>query len=1611
MIPARADLAALDPGRRRLLRRVLEERGIDPASLPIPPRPDPAAPAPLSHVQERLWVLDRLEPGSAYVECYAADLDGDLGADEPGALDPAALAAALAALARRHEALRTVFEESVFEEAVSEETGAGARQRVLPPPPPRLPLADLSALPPPAAAAEAARLEAAEARRPFDLERGPPMRAHLARLGGGRHRLLLGFHHIVCDARALSLLAGELGELYAAARDRRPARLAPPPLQYADYAVWQREWLGDAWFERRLETRRRGLAGAPTVLDLPADRPRSADRRGRGALLRWRLPPAVAGRAAALARDAGATPFMVLLAALAVVLGRAAGQRDLLIGTPAANRPRPELEGVVGFFVNTLVLRADLGGDPAFSELLRRVRASTLEAFDLQDVPFAGLVDALAADRLPGVPPLVQAVLMLQRRSAGAGASAPGRPRLPLRRLAGGAAKFDLTVVADEAAGEAGPEIGGEIEYDAGLFDAATVERLAAGLAALLEAAGEAPSLPLSRLPSLAAAERRCLLAEWAGASVSRRRGASLEGLIEARAAADPEAPALIAAGGATRGAAWSYGRLVRRARRLARALRRLGVGPERTVGLLMERSPAAVAAILAVLEAEGAYLPLDPAYPPARLAQMIEDARPAVLLADPGLAPRLARAGCPVLALGPDFEEVAAESAEPLPRSAAGAGRLAYVIFTSGSSGRPKGVMVGHRPAVNLTLELAAAWSLGPGERLLAVPSLSFDASVGNLFPALASGAALVLHPDPGTLSAADLAELCAATGTTVVDLPAALWHGWLAGIEAGAPAPPPSLRLVVAGGESLGVEQVAAWHRATGGRIGLFGPYGPTEATVATTGFAAAPGWRPPAGLGRLPIGRPLANARVYLFDPLEPFGALAPAGARGEVVIGGAGVARGYLGRPAETADRFRPDPFGESPGGRLYTTGDLARWLPGGDLLFLGRRDHQVKVRGFRIELGEIESALAAHPEVGACAVLARERAGAPARLVAYAAPRPGRAPSAETLRRWLEERLPPFAVPAAWVLLERLPVTAGGKVDRAALPEPDAVARTAHRAPRTPEEHLLARLWEEALKSGPVGIDDNFFELGGDSILSIQIVARAAREGLRLTPRQVFRHPTVAALAAAAERFATPGGPAGDPAGEAPGEAAGELPPTPIQRWFFDAVRERPEHWNQALLLRIGDRRRLADWGRAVLSVCSRHAALRLRARREGGGWRLAVAAEGPGPSFTRADLGALPPARRSPALEAAARAVQASLDLAAGPIARAVVFDLGADEAPRLLWVIHHLAVDGVSWRILLEEAESAWRALGAGREPEALPPTTSFRRWARLLAERAAAPEVEAERAFWTTQRTATAMPSDHDLGPDTVSSAAEVKSALDAERTRRLLTEAPAGGRTEVPEVLLAALLVAWERWSGARSVLVDLEGHGRESELFPGVDLSRTVGWFTVAYPLLLELGPARGPASGPAAALGAVKERLRAVPGRGLGWGLLRRGGGAAAPADPGAAVAFNYLGRFDAGGGLFAPAPEDPGPERSRRGLRSHPIEVNASVAGDRLRVAWTYGRNRHRRESIERLAAAFDAALAELIEHCARPGAAAWTPSDFTRARVSQSDLDRLAARLAGTRA
>ncbi|HEY6807000.1 MAG TPA: amino acid adenylation domain-containing protein [Pyrinomonadaceae bacterium] len=1527
-------MAAISSERRKLLALLLQEKGLASSARQVAPRPPLAGPRRLSFAQQRMWVLDQLEGGGAtYSVPVAVRLHGEL--------NVTALTAALTEVVRRHEVLRTTFR--VIDEEPVQITG--------PTPSRILPIVSLYSLAEASRDQEAHRLSNAEASRPFDLAHGPVLRATLLILNEQEHIALLNMHHIVSDAWSRGVLVNELAQLYEHYASGKALTLPELPWQYADYAEWQRGWLQGEVLDQQLSYWKEQLMEVPAVIDLPFDRMRPAVQTSNGANYVFEISSQLCAELKTLSRSENASLFMVLLAAFQVLLYRYTKQDHLAIGTPIAGRHRVETEGLIGLFVNTLVMKSELRDDERFVDFLRRVKETCLGAYAHQDVPFEKLVDELRVERSLSYSPLFQVMFMVQNTPR-AEMQLSGVTLSPFE-FERASAKFDLSLTMEER----GERLLAAFEYNTDLFERRTIERMARHFDRLLAGIVANADVRVWELPLLSD-EEQCWLRSVGKGEVRLYESSQLvHELFEEQAARRPNASALV-----DRERELSYGELNRRANQLAHYLRREGVGIESRVGVLLERKAELVVALLAVLKTGAAYVPLDPGYPAERLRFMVEDAGAEVLLSENDFELTSA-----VKQIRFAEEQWAAESETDLGVTLE-RGNLSHVIYTSGTTGRPKGVMITHGATRELVHWAREAYSAEELVGMLFSTSVCFDLSVFEMFAPLAWGGRVIL--------AANALELGEVAGVRVVNtVPTTMKELLRMKVDV------TGLTINLAG-EALPDELVEQLYERGARRV--INLYGPTEDTTYSTGVEVKAG-------ERVTLGRALPNGRTYVLDEwLQEV----PQGVVGELYLGGAGLARGYLGRSELTAERFVPDPYSEVAGERMYRTGDLVKYNGEEKLEYLGRSDQQVKLRGYRIELGEVETVLKGHAEVRDAVAVVREGTdGGAARLIAYVVAEGETEVNGVELGNYLRERLPEYMAPLQYVLLKELPQTANGKIDRKRLPEPEREERPRESVtgPRSWAEQVLCEIWAEVLRLEQVGVDENFFQLGGDSILSIQVASRASARGLRFTTRQIFQHQTVAALAAVAVSI----GPA--PNQFVKVDVNEPAPLTPIQHWFFEQVREHREHWNQAMLLKIrGPQVNSAALRTALELVQRQHPALNMCFEEKDGLWQQRL-----NPSSTKGllvvELTQVSSNELKQTIEYACGEAQASLDLNNGRLLRAVLFRCGVEE-PRLLIVIHHLVVDGVSWRVLLEDLQAAYELLqnGTAVEDVKLPDeVTSYTEWARYLNDYG---RHKADSVYWLNEPGNFKLPLDHTDGENPERDAAYISESLTEEETEALLREVPGRYHTEINDALLTALGRSLWRWTGQQPVEIELEGHGRE-ELTETQNLTRTVGWFTTIYPVSLMIGEEID------TDLKAVKERLRAVPKRGLDYGLLRYltpNNDALRNRNNGQLV-FNYLGQLDSAANqasLFRLASESSEPARWDGSQRTHVLQVNAHVAADRLTVVWGYSRQLHLRETIARVAVSMMSELRSLIAHCREDNAGGFTPSDFPAAQLSQAELD-----------
>jgi amino acid adenylation domain-containing protein len=1361
---------------------------------------------PLSFAQQRLWLLEQPGgPGPGHPIRWRCRLRGEL--------DREVLRRALERIVARHDALRTTLRvvdgEPEQHIAPVEESGFPLLEH------------DLSGHAEPGAQTELGRVEAEEADAGFNLERGPLVRGRLIRLGARDHVLLVTLHPLVSDAESLGVFAHELGVLYAALLRGEPDPLPAPPVQYAQYAAWQRRLVEGGLLREQAEYWRETLAHAPDPLEVPADRPRPAQPDHAGAAVRLELDEEVTAGLRTLSLRHHTTLPTTLLAAWAAVLGRLSGQKDLVIGTSVGSRGRGEVAGLIGCFVNPLPVRVDLSGSPTGAELLGRVEARVQGALRNQDLPFERVVKLVQPDgAAPSATPLF--------RAAFAWRDAPGTAELPGLRIDATAVEPCATAGLDLSLElrEVGSGIAGEVVFATALFDRETVERYAGYLHRVLAGMAADETRPVDRLTLLSGEERRLVVEEWNRTESPCPAEWYIHEQFEAQARRTPDAVAVV-----YEDRQLTYAELNRRANRLAHHLRGLGVGPDVRVGICVERGFELLVAVLGVLKSGGAYLPLDPGYPRERLLDMVQDSAPVALLTQEALAGQLAGLDVPLLALDEDAAWWASEPDTDPERAALTPENLTYVIYTSGSTGRPKGVEMIHRGASNLLHWYLGATGITERDAVLIVTSFSFHLTQRNLLAPLFVGGQVHLAREP--FEPGRIAAQIVASGITMMNLTPT---GFQALVEADGGKAIGGLRIVVFGGEPLYPRQLA---RVPEPRPVFLNPYGSTEATGITAHHFARADLASYSSRS-MPPGRPIANARIYVLDAAgEPV----PVGVTGELYLAGDGVTRGYRKLPGQTAERFLPDPFGATPGARLYRTGDLGRWLPDGTIEFMGRDDAQVKVRGFRIELGEIEARLAEHTAVHEVVVVARDGEVGDPRLVAYYT---GDRAGAAALRAHLAERLPEYMVPAAFVHMDALPVNPNGKLDRKALPAPEfAPDEETYVAPRTPVEEVLAGIWAEVLGLERVGVEESFFERGGHSLLATRVVSRVREVfGVELPLRALFEGPTVAEMAKAVEDERRRELPVLPPV--VPVERTGALQLSFAQErlWFLDQLRPGDISYNLPFALRLRGALDVGALERSLGEIVRRHDALRTVFREQGGTPRQVVAPFG-GFRLTRKDLSPLPAHAREAEVqrELVAEATARPFDLSTGPLFRVSLLRLGAQEHVLILSQ-HHIVSDGWSMGVLYRELSALYEAYREGREsplPELGVQYADYAVWQREQVE---GEVLERQLAYWR-ERLAGApelleLPTDRPRPPVQTYRGATVPVAFSPELLERLQALGRSEGAT-LYMTLLGAFQVLLSRYSGSEDIVVGSPIAGRTRR-----EVEELIGFFINTLVLRTDLG---------------------------------------------------------------------------------------------------------------------------------------------------------------------
>ncbi|WP_414542082.1 amino acid adenylation domain-containing protein [Nostoc sp. CCY0012] len=1406
----------------------------------------------------------------------------------------------------------------------------------------------------------------------FELEKGFISQVDIIKKADNKYTLLIAISSICSDIISLHHLLNNIIATYDAYLQKR--ELEETPLQYADISAWQNELLTGEEAETAKDYWHTQKVSNYLINKLPNEKEINQKPKFEPKVIRINFDSAITNHIAAIAQTHTVDISTVLMACWQTLLWRLTNKSEVILGWCSDGRNYEELQSAVGLLAKSLPIRIQPQEEQILADILKHLDKTINEVSKLQD--FFNAEEFFAENKynqeLSFLPFAFEFVSQPIKYFT-------GDVTFSIQKIYSCIERFKVKLLCWQQA----DSLTAELYYDANLFEQENIERLAAQFQTLLRSAINNPEIAIAQLEILTTQERQQLLGEFNNTKTLTHPYSCIHHWIEVQANSTPNNIAVI-----FDNQKLTYQQLNAKANNLAHHLASLGVKPETVVALCVERSLDMIVGILGILKAGAAYLPLEPSLPEAALAFRLQDAEVSVLLTQKRLVEKM-NFQAQIVCIDADINDAPQnnilQSATPE--------NLAYIIYTSGSTGKPKGVAVEHRQIVNYVNGILEKLDLPEAASFATVSTFAADLGNTAIFSALCTGGCLHIIAEECATDPVAFAEYC--DRNTIDSLKIVPSH--LSALLSGSHPEKllPRQRLILGG-------EPATWDlikpvRELAPECKIFNHYGPTETTVGVlTHPVEEISTDTPSNI--VPLGRPLPNTQIYLLDNYcQPV----PLGVTGEIYISGDNVARGYINQPELTNERFIPNPFNSEPNARLYKTGDLGRYQPDGNLEFLGRIDDQVKIHGYRIELGEIEAVLRQYSQVKEVVVVAKEAHPGKKQIIAYIVGQEDLKSAA--LRDFVKQKLPEYMLPSQFVFLKALPLTANGKIDKKALPAADAIKpelQAAFVAPRNSVEITLAKIWAELLNLEKVSIHDNFFELGGDSIISIQAIAKANQVGLRLTPKQIFEHQNIAKLALVADTCSK--------TESEQGLVIGTVPLTPIQHSFFAQNLPEAHHWNQSFFLELQQDIVPNILQQAIQHLLAQHDALRLRFRPTANAWEAfnaGVEAEVP---LTKFDFAEIPQEQQKAAIEAKATELQASLDLSNALLVRLALFDLGSQQNNRLLIIIHHLAVDGVSWRILLSDLQTFIEQLQQHQAIQLPVKTTSFKQWSQRLQEYASTKTLHSQLDFWCSElrKRVSPLPVDYVGGLNTVATSKTLSVFLNETETQALLQEVPAKYHTQINDVLLTALAKTFAEWTGEKKLLVNLEGHGRE-DIFTDVDLSRTVGWFTTVFPVLLNL---ENRAIGDA--LKVIKEQLRSIPNRGFDYGVLRYLCSDTAEklaAIPQAEVCFNYLGQFDQvlhESSLFKLASESSGTERSPLGSRRHLIDISGFVSRGRLQLDWTYSTTIHKDATVSSLADKFVQALREIISYCQAADAGGYTPSDFSKAKVSQKDLDFLLAKI-----
>lgn len=1432
---------------------------------------------------------------------------------------------------------------------------------------------------------------------PFDLENGPIFKVHIFKSDEDDNILLINMHHICSDGWSIGIILDELSQLYTSEIEGVKADLPHLNFSYSDYIKYQHELVQSKEGEKLLDYWKNELSGELPVLNLPADRSRPPVQSFIGSTEYFYIDKDIVSSLKNLSRQEGTTLFVLLQTAFQILLHKYSGQDEVIVGSPTAGRNKSEFDKIVGYFINPVSIKGQFSKDLTFKNFLKQIKLKVLDAISNQDYPFPVLVEKLLHKRDASRAPVFQTFFGLQKVQGNSEIQeilVPGNKNMKVKfgklileqfEISQQEGQFDLLLEFFEGENL----FAGVLKYNSEIFDSSRIVRMSEHLKKLLVSITENPDQKISDIQILSDTEKNIILNDWNNTEVKYDTSRLLPELISAQAKLTPDSTAV-----EIENEKLSYKELDLLTNQLANRLINLGIKPNTFVGVYIERSLEMIIALLGIIKSGGAYVPIDPSYPKERVDYMINDSQVKIILSKKEISSNISGENFQIINLDSDIDKIRMESDET-PGVNIQPENLAYMIYTSGSTGKPKGAMNTHSAILNRLIWMKDYLQINKDDNIFQKTSFSFDVSVWEFFLPLMSGAKLVFAKPDGHKETDYLVNEIVEKKITVMHFVPSMLQIFLADENAGKCV---TLKKVICSGEELTVSLQNLFFSKFR-NTELHNLYGPTEAAVDVTYWKCDR----ESKLNIVPIGKPIANTKIFILDPDLN---LLPAGIPGELHIGGVQVGKGYFNREELTAEKFINDPFSKETDARLYKTGDLTRYLPDGNIEYMGRIDNQIKIRGFRIELGEIEFILNQFKGIQEAVVIVKEIKQGDKRLIGFIVSVKKDEVNISELRNFMKEKLPDYMIPSQFIILDKLPLSQNGKADRNKLLSHEFSRdelQSEYKQASKPAEEILVRIWSEVLSVEKVGVNDNFFELGGDSIISIQIIFKAAKEGLRITTKQMFQFQTIADLASVIDT---------DFKSEADQSVVtGEVPLTPVQHWFFEQNLPEPGHFNHSVLLNVPKDLNKVSLEEAVKEIVKHHDALRLEFKKEGTDWKQFNSGIKDTNPFIYEDLSKVSANSLSDTIQKNISDLHKGFHLSESPLLKVKFFKTPSEKNDKLLIIVHHLCIDGISWRILFEDLYTAYSQLSKGEKAKLSEKTTSFKDWSKKLIELSESKILKDESEYWLslTHANVSEISTDKLSGINTAESADTISAELDSNYTQLLLKEVPKAYNTQINDILLAALVLSNFKWNGGQNIFINLEGHGRE-DIADSPDVSRTIGWFTSIFPVLLK-------ADNPddiGVTIKTTKETLRNIPNNGIGFGILKYLSKDKSLSDKLRSVqkpeiVFNYLGQINeniSDASEWKIGKELIVLDQNKDGIREHILEINSIMSDNKLKIDFTFSKNIFNSETIKTFSGIYCEELKNIIDHCTNEDTGGYTPSDFSAAGLDQQELDNLLANL-----